>query len=88
MDSICINQADDGEKAQQVPMMGDIYQKARRVVVWLGEACKNSDSAMDFAADLEVSKCLEVRTLELDFLSSSFPAAEHLSSQRSNFINR
>jgi hypothetical protein len=35
-DSMCINQADPVEKAQQVSFMGLIYWKARRVLIWLG----------------------------------------------------
>ncbi|PQE15262.1 Heterokaryon incompatibility protein [Rutstroemia sp. NJR-2017a BBW] len=36
IDGVCINQIDDIEKSQQVPLMGEIYQRADRVVVWLG----------------------------------------------------
>ena len=36
MDSVCINQDDNKEKGIQVPMMGEIYRQAARVVVWLG----------------------------------------------------
>lgn len=35
-DAICINQKDKVEKAQQVSLMGLIYWKARRVLIWLG----------------------------------------------------
>lgn len=38
VDSICVNQADQGERARQVPMMADIYTKAESVIAWLGEA--------------------------------------------------
>ena len=38
IDSICINQADRSEKRQQVSMMGRIYKKATRLLVWLGKA--------------------------------------------------
>jgi hypothetical protein len=38
IDSICINQADLNERAQQVTLMGDIYRGAERVLVWLGKA--------------------------------------------------
>lgn len=37
IDSICINQTLNTEKSKQVQMMGDIYEQARRVIVWLGE---------------------------------------------------
>nr|POE65248.1 heterokaryon incompatibility protein 6, or allele [Quercus suber] len=36
IDAICINQNDEAEKAQQIPMMGDIYNKALAVDIWLG----------------------------------------------------
>ncbi|KAH7310863.1 heterokaryon incompatibility protein-domain-containing protein, partial [Stachybotrys elegans] len=36
VDALCINQADNGEKTHQVRMMGDIYSRARRVLIWLG----------------------------------------------------
>ena len=36
IDALCINQADLTERSAQVSMMGDIYQSATNVVVWLG----------------------------------------------------
>ncbi|KAM6478082.1 HET-domain-containing protein [Trichoderma sp. SZMC 28011] len=36
IDALCINQADNQEKTQQVRLMGEIYSKARRVLIWLG----------------------------------------------------
>lgn len=80
MDSICINQADDGGKAQPVPMMRDIYQKARRVVAWLGEACTNSDMAMDFAANLDISGSLE------EFAQSKRTSSQHSSQPRNTYL--
>jgi hypothetical protein len=38
VDSICINQQDTDEKSGQVQMMADIYGKARKVIVCLGDA--------------------------------------------------
>jgi hypothetical protein len=38
IDAICINQKDDEEKGQQVQSMAEIYAKASRVIVWLGDA--------------------------------------------------
>jgi hypothetical protein len=37
IDAICINQNDNKEKACQVQLMGEIYQQAENVHVWLGE---------------------------------------------------
>jgi hypothetical protein len=36
IDAICLNQADDAEKATQIPLMGEIYGQARKVRIWLG----------------------------------------------------
>ena len=47
IDQICINQSDEQEKGQQLPLMAEIYSKAFRVLIWLGEARHDSDSAMD-----------------------------------------
>lgn len=37
IDAICIDQADKGDKARQIPRMVDIYRQASSVVVWLGD---------------------------------------------------
>lgn len=36
-DAICINQIDNEEKSFQVNQMGDIYDRAAEVVIWLGD---------------------------------------------------
>ena len=36
IDAICINQNDADEKSKQVPLMDQIYSKAKEVFVWLG----------------------------------------------------
>jgi hypothetical protein len=35
IDAICINQHSMKEKAQQIPLMGDIYYTARRTIIWI-----------------------------------------------------
>lgn len=47
IDQICINQADNDEKGEQVVMMGSIYSAAKQVLVWLGPAENGSDQLMD-----------------------------------------
>ncbi|KAH8598523.1 heterokaryon incompatibility protein-domain-containing protein, partial [Bisporella sp. PMI_857] len=37
LDAICLNQADEAEKDQQIPLMGEIYRQAKKVHIWLGE---------------------------------------------------
>lgn len=53
MDCICINQTDDHEKGFQVGMMSKIYQKASRVVIWLGNS---EDGAQAFSLLEDLSK--------------------------------
>ncbi|KFA72154.1 hypothetical protein S40288_07067 [Stachybotrys chartarum IBT 40288] len=52
VDAVCINQEDLQERSQQVAMMGDIYELASRVIVWLGPEENDSDRALDFFASL------------------------------------
>ncbi|GFN15000.1 HET domain-containing protein [Aspergillus tubingensis] len=46
IDAICINQGDDDEKSEQIPLMRSIYAQADRVLVWLGEAMPDGDEAL------------------------------------------
>ena len=62
IDALCINQADDPEKAQQVMRMGGIFAKARKVLIWLGSAENDSDLAMMSIEDLV--KCLSLTSSE------------------------
>ncbi|RGP80078.1 heterokaryon incompatibility [Fusarium longipes] len=44
IDAICIDQTNHGERGRQVALMDLIYLRARRVVIWLGDASKDLDS--------------------------------------------
>ena len=46
IDAICLNQADDREKAVQVPRMAKIYKQASRTIVWLGEPDADTENAL------------------------------------------
>lgn len=56
-DAICINQSDNKEKSFQVNQMGDIYDKAAEVVVWLG---RDDDDVAEiaFGGLLQVNKAI------------------------------
>ncbi|RGP76883.1 ankyrin repeat [Fusarium longipes] len=47
IDAICINQADDQERNQQVAIMANIYRAAKRVIMWLGEETEFTHTAFD-----------------------------------------
>ncbi|KAF1970680.1 HET-domain-containing protein [Bimuria novae-zelandiae CBS 107.79] len=46
VDSICIDQNSPNERNHQVSMMGQVYSKAWRVVVWLGRSQIRTDTAI------------------------------------------
>lgn len=51
IDAICIDQKNGFEKNQQVPMMAEIYGKAKEVCIWLGDATEGDAGtkvALDF----------------------------------------
>lgn len=54
IDAVCINQKDSLEKKSQVSMMSEIYARAHKTILWLGKSGDNSDTVMDFLADVEV----------------------------------
>ncbi|KAF7920231.1 uncharacterized protein EAE97_011572 [Botrytis byssoidea] len=47
IDALCINQENVHEKIHQIRQMGDIYKKAEKVVVWLGQGTEETDLVMD-----------------------------------------
>ncbi|ORX95505.1 heterokaryon incompatibility protein-domain-containing protein [Clohesyomyces aquaticus] len=48
VDAICIDQENDDEKSQQVPMMSEIYGGSKSVCVWLGQGDEDSKMAFEF----------------------------------------
>lgn len=54
VDAICINQSDDLEKNDQIPLMAGIYSKAQTVICWLGEASVDSSLAISCLQKLTV----------------------------------
>lgn len=46
-DSICINQADMGEKVTQIRLMGKIFQAAERVLAWIGHEYDDSQRVFE-----------------------------------------
>ena len=48
IDALCIDQSSTSEKTSQVRIMRDIYDRASRVVVWLGPSDSTSKTCIDF----------------------------------------
>lgn len=59
VDGICINQKNNREKSQQVSLMGVIYWKASRVLVWLGEEDKSTKQVSAAKAFEFIRRCSE-----------------------------
>ncbi|KAJ1327429.1 HET domain-containing protein [Microdochium nivale] len=81
IDAICLNQADDVEKAKQVPRMSDIYSLAEDVILWLGLNTTDEDDdigrAFEAITELhEISKTSESKDLTtyVKTLEQSHPA--------------
>ena len=47
IDAICTNQESIEEKNKQIPLMGQIYAQASRVIVWLGGSQDGGDKALE-----------------------------------------
>lgn len=52
VDAICINQSDNEEKSKQVWNMLTIYEKATRVIAWLGAASSDMDNVLVAASSI------------------------------------
>ncbi|OCL03806.1 HET-domain-containing protein, partial [Glonium stellatum] len=67
IDAVCINQENLKEQGHQVQLMAEIYSKAIRVLVWLGETADNSDTAMErirIAAENESTDSLNNKIIQ------------------------
>ncbi|KAH7261595.1 heterokaryon incompatibility protein-domain-containing protein [Fusarium tricinctum] len=65
IDQICINQEDNNEKSQQIPLMSRIYSLATSTVIWLAEASIGSDAALKLLE--QIVSCLQFTFLNPDF---------------------
>ncbi|KAL8707022.1 MAG: hypothetical protein Q9225_007878, partial [Loekoesia sp. 1 TL-2023] len=48
IDAVCINQANNEEKSQQIALMGEIYARAHQVIAWIGEENPADSAAMEY----------------------------------------
>lgn len=65
VDSLCINQEDNVEKAESILMMKEIYTVAQSVFVWLGPHEDGSAELFDFMYEVSVSGKLGTGTHRL-----------------------
>lgn len=74
IDAICLNQKDDDEKAQQVPLMGEIYEGAKKVHIWIGD--EDEMTARLFAALRVVAMIPNKTRLPVDMARQTAAAME------------
>lgn len=54
VDAICIDQKNDSEKNMQIPLMKEIYGKARNVYIWLGESKTSERAGIPYTSEDEL----------------------------------
>lgn len=74
IDSICIDQNNIEEKNAQIPLMGEVYGRAERVLVWLGEGTDASDRAIRYLKD--VYACVTPALFLASINNNRAPAAD------------
>ncbi|CAN9463775.1 unnamed protein product [Alternaria alternata] len=59
IDAVCINQQDDVERSVQVAMMADIYARAEKVLVWLGNGTEENEDLVTLGLFERIKKRTE-----------------------------
>lgn len=54
IDQICIDQKNNKEKEQQIPLMSRVYRHAENTAIWLGEETEGSKSAVELLEDVNI----------------------------------
>ena len=67
IDAICVDQANEEEKNHQVPLMADIYRRAKHVCVWLGKSSDDSDKAVQFIEFTAGTEYLNATSADYDW---------------------
>ncbi|KAL8366518.1 hypothetical protein RB595_005015 [Gaeumannomyces hyphopodioides] len=65
IDQLCINQADEGEKEKQIPLMGRIYAQSFNTLVWLGDAAPGSNDAIALLRQIATEMHMDMKPLEI-----------------------
>lgn len=93
IDAICLNQADKDEKAQQIPVMGRIYEEARVVHIWLGHSDPMTGKVFKFirkASRLPQVEKMEMASQMAKLMKKVFGGGDGIRAVRyfSDFANR
>ena len=71
-DAICIDQTNEDERGHQVGVMADIFTKAKRLIIWLGEA-SHIDCARAFPL---ITKRKSAKSRQPQFMSEEYAHGE------------
>jgi hypothetical protein len=88
IDSICIDQNAIEERNHQVKLMGNVYQRANRVLIWLGEEGPTTELAYSFMrayGELSLSDDWEILRLQLAIFCDPLPRTKNARSCK-NFV--
>ncbi|KAK4111564.1 HET-domain-containing protein, partial [Canariomyces notabilis] len=97
IDAVCIDQTNIDERGHQVRLVPEIYARAKRVLIYIGEAADQSSSALQFIAnggfgntptqaDLEVAKKALDRLLSRRYFSRIWVLQEIALARESKLI--
>ena len=77
VDAICIDQKNDSEKNMQIPLMKEIYEKARKVYIWLGESKTFEREGIPYKSEDELEYLRQISNGQYTLMDaglSGFPA--------------
>jgi hypothetical protein len=77
IDAICINQQDLEERGRQVRLIGKIFSRARRVILWVGPKSEDSDLAMDCISMIASRVKVRWQTTQLYPITNESHWADH-----------
>lgn len=86
IDAISLNQADLDEKSQQVPLMGNIYHQASKVIVWHGPEEKRLKEVFAFIRVLGTLQPLDI--CRIDNVAAAIWGPELGTDSLKRFLNR
>ena len=75
IDALCLNQEDPREKHYLISQMGDVYQKATRVRVWLDEGVLNSKPQQPNSEHFDGEKCIKFFRVFGQWLLTAYPSS-------------
>lgn len=90
IDSICLNQEDDDEKAQQIPQMGSIYKQTEDVRIWLEFGGPTSSAMYNLFGEAECHEsCRDVFDIHrCSFNRQNLAVIEYLDFFRQRWFSR